>query len=181
MGGQRHAPAALPPGKTRYSLYRRLGRPQGRSGRVWKISPPPEFGPLTVQPLASHYTDWAIPAHIPSWGSAQISVAMSPCLLNSLRRHVILRDLHIELAPCHLLVPRGLRSFLEFWKISGPLHYSIENWVTATFSISLIINYPASRRYVICRTDSIVKHAENEYKMEEWCLRTPRSSLRVSQ
>ena len=24
MGGQRHAPAALPPGKTRYPLYRRL-------------------------------------------------------------------------------------------------------------------------------------------------------------
>ena len=25
VGGQRHAPAALPPGKTRYPLYRRLG------------------------------------------------------------------------------------------------------------------------------------------------------------
>ena len=33
VGGQRHAPAALPPGKTRYPLYRRLGGPQGRSGR----------------------------------------------------------------------------------------------------------------------------------------------------
>jgi hypothetical protein len=31
----------LPPGKTRYPLYRRLGVPQGRSGQVWKISPPP--------------------------------------------------------------------------------------------------------------------------------------------
>ena len=31
----------LPPGKTRYPLYRRLGEPQGRSGRVQKISPPP--------------------------------------------------------------------------------------------------------------------------------------------
>ena len=40
VGGQRHAPAALPPGKTRYPLYRRLGGPQGRSGRVRKISPP---------------------------------------------------------------------------------------------------------------------------------------------
>jgi hypothetical protein len=34
VGGQHHAPAALPPGKTRYPLYRRLGGPQGRSGRV---------------------------------------------------------------------------------------------------------------------------------------------------
>ena len=40
VGGQRHAPATLPPGKTRYSLYRRLGGPQDRSGRVRKISPP---------------------------------------------------------------------------------------------------------------------------------------------
>ena len=40
VGGQRHAPAALPPGKTRYPLYKRLGGPQDRSERVWKISPP---------------------------------------------------------------------------------------------------------------------------------------------
>ena len=39
VGGQHHVPAALPPGKTRYALYRRLGRPQGRSGLVRKISP----------------------------------------------------------------------------------------------------------------------------------------------
>jgi hypothetical protein len=29
----------------------------GRSGRVRKISPPPEFDPRTVQPVASRYTD----------------------------------------------------------------------------------------------------------------------------
>jgi hypothetical protein len=39
VGGQRHAPAALPPGMTRYQLYRRFGRPQGRSGRVLKTLP----------------------------------------------------------------------------------------------------------------------------------------------
>jgi len=32
VGGQRHAPAALTLGKTRYPLYRQLGGPQGRSG-----------------------------------------------------------------------------------------------------------------------------------------------------
>ena len=53
------------PGKeTRYALYRRLGGPQGRSGRVWKISPPPGFDRLTVQTVASHYTDHAIPVHV---------------------------------------------------------------------------------------------------------------------
>ena len=59
VGGQRHAPAALPPGKTRYPLYRRLGAPQGRSGQVWKISPPPGSDSRTVQPVASRYTDYA--------------------------------------------------------------------------------------------------------------------------
>jgi hypothetical protein len=57
VGGQRHALAALPPGETRYRLYRRLGGPQSRSGRVRKISPPPGFDPPTVQPIASRYTE----------------------------------------------------------------------------------------------------------------------------
>ena len=60
-----HPSRSLPPGKTRYPLYRRLGGPQGRSGQVRKISSPPGFDPLTVQPVASRYTDWAVwPAHI---------------------------------------------------------------------------------------------------------------------
>jgi hypothetical protein len=63
VGGQRHFPAYLPPGMTRYPLYRRLGRPHGRSGRVLKISPPPGFDPQTVQLVASRYTGYAIPAH----------------------------------------------------------------------------------------------------------------------
>jgi hypothetical protein len=36
MGGRRHGPTALPQGKIRYPSYRRLGGPQGRSGRVRK-------------------------------------------------------------------------------------------------------------------------------------------------
>ena len=51
--------SSLPLGKTRYPLYRRLGGPQGRSGRVRKISPPPELDPRTVQPVASRYTNYA--------------------------------------------------------------------------------------------------------------------------
>jgi hypothetical protein len=59
VGGQRYAPATLRPGKTRYPLYRRLGGPQGRSERVWKISlpppPPTGFDPRTFQPVATLY------------------------------------------------------------------------------------------------------------------------------
>jgi hypothetical protein len=46
--GQRHAPAALPPGKTPYPVYRRLGGPPGP---VWtsveNLAPPPVFDPRT--------------------------------------------------------------------------------------------------------------------------------------
>ena len=50
---------SLPPGKNRYPLYRRMSGPQNRSGQVLKISPPPGFGPRTVQPVGSRYTDYA--------------------------------------------------------------------------------------------------------------------------
>jgi hypothetical protein len=52
------------PGKeTRYPLYRRLGVPQGWSGRVWKISSQPGFDPRTFQPEASGYTARANSTH----------------------------------------------------------------------------------------------------------------------
>jgi hypothetical protein len=53
VGGQRNAPAALPPGNTRYPLYRRLGGHQERFGQVWKFSPTPGFDPRSVQPVTS--------------------------------------------------------------------------------------------------------------------------------
>jgi len=40
-----------PRSKNWYPSYRRLSWPQGQSGQVWKISPPLEFNPRTVQDL----------------------------------------------------------------------------------------------------------------------------------
>jgi hypothetical protein len=52
VGGQRHAPAALPPVLTRYPMYRELGGPQGRSGVVLEnLAPPP---PMRFAPGLSH-------------------------------------------------------------------------------------------------------------------------------
>ena len=62
MDGECHAPVVLPLGKTWYQFYRRLGGLQGWSGQVRKILPPPGFDFRTVQPVASHYNDFAIPA-----------------------------------------------------------------------------------------------------------------------
>jgi len=58
VGGQRHAPAALPPGKTRYPLYGRLvGGHRTGLDRCGKSVPPAGFEPRTVQPVASRCTD----------------------------------------------------------------------------------------------------------------------------
>jgi hypothetical protein len=51
--GHSHA-VPLPPSlrkRTRYRMSRRLGGPQGRSGRVRKISPPPGFVSRTAKPI----------------------------------------------------------------------------------------------------------------------------------
>ena len=51
-------PGRFTPGKyIWYPLYRKLGVPQGRSGRVRKILLPPTVDLRTVQPVASRYTD----------------------------------------------------------------------------------------------------------------------------
>jgi hypothetical protein len=47
---------SLPPEKTRYPLYRRLGEPQDRSGQVRKISPPHHD---SIPGPSSRYTDYA--------------------------------------------------------------------------------------------------------------------------
>ena len=65
MGRQRHAPAALPPGKNRYPLYRRLGGPQGLLNGCGKPRPQRDSipGPSTPQQVAlptelSRPTSW---------------------------------------------------------------------------------------------------------------------------
>ena len=49
----------LLPEKTHYPLYRKQGGPQGRSGQVRKMSPPPGFDTRTVHPVDAVYTDYA--------------------------------------------------------------------------------------------------------------------------
>ena len=77
VSGQRHAPASLPPGNTQHPLY----RSQSRYGRVRKISPKPGLDPGTFQPVASRYTDYAIPAHCKTCNRAiyaNITASFSP-------------------------------------------------------------------------------------------------------
>ena len=87
MGGESHAPPRrFTPGKeTRYPLFRRLGGPQGRSGRERKISPSPGFDPRTVQPVASRYTDCAVPALIAGFSGGHINHSVAVKLRTRIR------------------------------------------------------------------------------------------------
>jgi hypothetical protein len=89
VSGQHHALAALRPGRTWYPLSRRLGEPQGRSGQVPKISSPLGYDPQTIQPVASRYTDWAIPAYSNMWVPIPVIEDMKPQMLqNFMREHL---------------------------------------------------------------------------------------------
>jgi hypothetical protein len=52
-------PGRFTPGKeTRCLLFKRLGGPEGRSGRVRKLTPSPGFDPRTDQPVWSRCTEY---------------------------------------------------------------------------------------------------------------------------
>jgi hypothetical protein len=64
MGGERHAPAALPPGnRPRTYFIGGWAGPKAGLYRYEKSHPPLGFDHRSVEPIASRYTDWAIPAH----------------------------------------------------------------------------------------------------------------------
>jgi len=97
VGGQHHALAALPPGKTWYPLHRRLGGPQGQFGWVQKISPPPEFDPQTIEPVASRYTDSALPAYFLNCVRCKFQLPM--CKLLQFAAYLWIAALKLALPP----------------------------------------------------------------------------------
>jgi len=82
MRGQRHAPDAFYP-RERLGTHCTAGwvDPRAALDMRGKSRLPPGFDPRSVQPVASRYTDWAIPAHIRITGS----------VLNSYRMPTIVR------------------------------------------------------------------------------------------
>ena len=89
MSGQQHAPVALyPRGKTRYPFYRRLGGPQGRSGRAENLVPT-GIRSRTVQPVAQSLYRLSYRAHTKrsSLGNSGNSILFFDATTNRLFRH----------------------------------------------------------------------------------------------
>jgi hypothetical protein len=147
VGGQRHAPAALPLRMTWYPLYRKLGRPQGRYGLVLKISPPPGFDPRTVQLVASRYTDCAIPApttspiheNIKHWGCLRTCCWVACLHLNwgsNITDKKTSKATHLHASKVHGRVKVWLHSALDgsWWLATQRGHLTPEESVPASIA-----------------------------------------------
>ena len=114
----------LPPGKTRYPVYRRLGGPQGRSGQAENFAPP-GFDLRTVQPVASRYTDWAtrpIPNIVPP-EETDLSVMLLPAkLLGTLMEATSRKTVNkkrVKKINSHLLYLETIQYILYNWCIKN--------------------------------------------------------------
>jgi len=85
--------------------YRRVGGPQGRSGWMRNISPSLGFDPRTVQPVASRYTDWAIPAHF---------VHTSGVLFVSLRTTSVFLLSLLQLTKCKIICHNSMYLYIIY-------------------------------------------------------------------
>ena len=137
---------SLPPGKTRYPLYRRLGGPQGRSGQVRKISPPPGFDSRTVQPVASRYTDWATRPTLPTW---MIKYSM---FSTTSRHDTVLRNVYVSARVCRTTSLDGQPSVLLTRSLvsQGKDHETYWSGVSLRLRASLL---PVKKTNYLLRTD----------------------------
>ena len=90
VSGQQHAGRTLPSGKTWYPFYRRLGGPQGRSGRAENLVPT-GIRSRTVQPVVSRYTDWATWPTILLYTSVNVERGLSITRWPHIHLHYIMR------------------------------------------------------------------------------------------
>jgi hypothetical protein len=136
LSGQYHAPADLPPGKARYTLYRGLGGPASRSGRVRKI-PPPQIG-IRFPDRAAHSEEppetlTTLPRK--HSGSTFLNInqlrcinTVCLCFVTSQRPHCLRRGVAATRAECFVLAGRSTDHLVEVevstWTDRSPVHNS---------------------------------------------------------
>jgi hypothetical protein len=110
--GQCQASAApYPRERPRYPLCRRQGGPQGRSGHVWEILPPPGFDPRTVQPIGSRYIDYATR---PTRRFNHIYITNYKCVVLALFSHCPYSHALIFVIYFRNLSPRYLNLYIDY-------------------------------------------------------------------
>jgi hypothetical protein len=110
----------LTPGKTRYPLYRRLGGPQGRSGRAENLVST-GIRSRTVQPVVSRYTDWATRPTIGGiperyWMSDRGSIH---------QKHRLFSSCHVHNGSIHPSIQRAYQRLFKYGNSSRSLNLTL--------------------------------------------------------
>jgi len=116
----------LPPGKTQYPFYRRLGRPQGRSGRAENLVPT-EIRSRTVQPASSVATPTELPGPRQS-GVLNVFISISTDIMTGMRDFEVKSDklqvTYVQEARRHCDQADG-RSRVRFPTVSSEFFFDI--------------------------------------------------------
>ena len=143
----------LPPGKTRYPFYRRMGGPQGQSGRAENLVPT-GIRSWTVQPVVSRYTDWATRPTILrlSWKIYQLRPTLAAHLLVETyfaRWCYCGGAVSIFLSPILVLTLNG--RFLKCATITFSNRYALSLWFS-NLSVRIICCYIPELPYNLSRS-----------------------------
>jgi len=115
----------LPPGKTWYPFCRRLGGPQGRSGRAKNLVPT-GIRSRAVQPVVSRYNDWATG---PTFSFAVLHY--SPFLVNFVYNLTRLKQGHWNYRGCISSSPVSVRPLLGGYRnnaTTAPHNFHSKLW-----------------------------------------------------
>jgi len=132
----------LPPGKTWYPLYRRLGGTQGRSGWAENLVPT-GIQSRTIQPIVSHFTDWATrPTYI---RSVFTQIWDEPCQLSSFFRKICVQNVFAVLwqPPVFQIMNLGKIFALYLGKFSNSRGRKVKSLLSKLlgFGVLLIFTY----------------------------------------
>jgi hypothetical protein len=113
----------LPPGKTRYPFYRRLGGPQGRSGRAENLVPT-GIRSRTAQPVVSRYTDRAtVDTRAHTYVQVRLYIFEFHCFLTA--QYLIIYYIPTNFTNLLFIYKQHIKTFVLFKLLKLHLHVSV--------------------------------------------------------
>jgi hypothetical protein len=96
--------------------------PLSLSGQVWKILLLPGIDPRNVQPVAGHYTDWALPVtiYMTVLHKCYLIYQFAGVKLTTLSARVVIRVISISSAELEVMSERRLTYYVH-WVTHQPL------------------------------------------------------------
>jgi len=161
----------LPPRKTQYPIYRRLGGPQGRSGRAENLVPT-GIRSRTVQPVVSHYTDWATRStRIKFYSSKNKAEPLRPTYWSSVHfvgYFIIFCQLNDYNIPCCTLVISALDHFMTNFRVKWNFLNHRWSFVRDALALLQFLDLNKCYRWWTCRRRSNISLIYHECFPPTW-------------